>query len=227
MPINFISSDLRNRLKKNKKREIFILKITKISFLLGLSFLLLSFIPSIWFSISTKVDDFSAAILETVSSKEEVEAEIKSDPVPEWQPVFNQRLPRETTLKIPEINVDTVINERTVENYEDALRLGVWRVPDFGTPADRNRPMIIAAHRFGYLEWSNLFRRKNSFYNLPKLRNGDIVEIVYKQRKYTYEIYAEGRGDEINDYSANLILYTCETLNSKVRIFKYARLIKG
>ena len=66
-------------------------------------------------------------------------------------------------------------------------------MPDFGTPLDRTKPVILAAHRFGYLAWTNLYRRKNSFYNLPKLKEGDLVEITYKQRKYTYEIYAESR----------------------------------
>lgn len=224
--MNFINAELRRQIKKLHKKQLLILKLSKIFVWLGLIFLVLSFAPSIWYSLSTKVDNFSIALLETVSGKEEKVEETPVVNIPEWQPPFNLALSRETTLKIPEIGVDTKVNENTYQNYEDALRLGVWRVPDFGTPADRSKPVILAAHRFGYLEWTNIYRRKNSFFNLPKLKLGDSVEITYKQRKYVYEIYAESRGEEITDYTANLILYTCETLNSNIRIFKYARLLQ-
>lgn len=212
-------------IKKLQKREKQILGATKFFTILGIVFLLLSFAPSIWYSLTTKVDDFSIAIYETAFDKKD-DPEFK--PVVQsldWQPVFNQNLGRDTSIKIASIGVDGKINEATFSDYETALKLGIWRVPDFGTPVDRSKPVILAAHRFGYLSWTNLYRRKNSFYNLPKLRSGDLVEITYKQRKYIYEIYGESRGEEIIDYSSNLILYTCETLNSKIRIFKYARLL--
>ena len=83
--------------------------------------------------------------------------------------------------------------------------------------------MILAAHRWGYVYWTNSFRTLNSFYNLPKLAVGDKIEIIWNQRKYLYEIYDSGTGDKITDYSANLILYTCELWNSPTRIFKYAK----
>jgi sortase (surface protein transpeptidase) len=223
--INFISPDFVKGLKKLQRKQKFVLKLSKIFTLLGGLFLVLSFAPSIWYSLGAKVDDFSAAILKTVIRANK-EVSKPSNNVPDWQPAFDARLTRDTTLKIPSIKVDTKINEATYDSFEDALKLSVWRVPDFGTPIDRSRPVILAAHRFGYLAWSNTYRRKNSFYNLPKLKVGDLIEITYKQRKYTYEVYGESRGEEIIDYTANLILYTCETLNSKLRIFKYARLLK-
>ena len=55
---------------------------------------------------------------------------------------------------------------------------------------------------------------------------GDTVEIIWKQRKYVYEIYKEEEGEEISDYTADLILYTCESLKSPIRIFRYARLLE-
>lgn len=224
--MNLLPKSYLTHQKLHLKRRRRFLIFTKTFFVVGIVFLIFSFAPSIWYSIAQRVDDFSLAILQTAKNAEESNLEQSAVIVPEWQPVFDSKLPRETTIKISEIGVDAVINEATLDNYEEALRKGIWRVSDFGTPADKSKPMILAAHRFGYLEWSNLYRRKNSFYNLPKLKTGDQVEIVYKQRKYVYEIYADSRGDEITDYSADLILYTCETLNSKVRIFKYARLLK-
>lgn len=225
MAINLISPEFRKRFKKAYKQQKLFLLLTKISISLGLLFLFLSFAPSIWYSLGSKVDEYSAALLETVSGKEsEVKPENKDSDL-NWQPPFYSNLTRDTSLTIPSIGVSTVVNESTYETYENALRKGVWRIPDFGTPFERSKPTILAAHRFGYLAWTNKFRRENSFFNLPKLKVGELVQITHKQRKYVYEVYAESRGEEISDYSANLILYTCETLNSKVRIFKYARLL--
>ena len=147
-------------------------------------------------------------------------------PESKYMPRFDATLPQESHLKIPSIGVDTKLEEATYDNYEEALKKGVWRVSDFGTPTNSDRPTILAAHRFGYLVWNNTFRRKNSFYNLPKLDVGDTVEITWRQRKYIYEVYAEGKGEAITDYSADLILYTCETLNGPIRIFRYARLLE-
>lgn len=226
MSINLLSPDFVKKVRKIEKKKRRLLLIIKSSLFLGLLFLFLSFAPSIWYSLTSKVDDYSLALLNTVTGKSEEKKDAPIVQIPDWQPSFDPKLGRETTLKIPEIGVDTKVNEMTYQNYEDALKLGVWRVPDFGSPVDRSKPMILAAHRFGYLAWTNIYRRKNSFYNLPKLKEGDLIEVVYKQRKYTYEVYGESRGEEIVDYSANLILYTCETLNSKVRIFKYARLLQ-
>lgn len=225
MSTNLLTPQFFNNLKKIEKKQKRLLGISKLFAILGVIFLVLSFAPSVWYTLGAKVDDFSVAILDTVKGKEEV----KEEPVvqiPDWQPGIDPKLPLETTLVIPSIKVATVVNEATFDSFEQALKKGVWRIPDFGTPADRKKPTIMAAHRFGYLAWSNLYRRQNSFYNLPKLKTGDTVEIYYRQRKYVYEVYAESRGEEIEDYSANLILYTCETLNSKIRIFKYARLLK-
>lgn len=143
-----------------------------------------------------------------------------------YQPRFDPSLPLENRIIIPSAGIETKINEMPLENYEEALKVGVWRVPDFGTPYDRKLPVILAAHRYGYLKWSIPYRLKNSFYSLPKVKVGDTVEIIWRQRKYVYEVYAEGKGEEISDYSADLILYTCESLTSPVRIFKYARLLQ-
>jgi sortase (surface protein transpeptidase) len=145
---------------------------------------------------------------------------------PEYVPIYDPKLPKTNRITINSIGVDSDIQEATYDNYEDALKRGVWRVSDFGAPASRKTPTIMAAHRYGYLAWTNSFRKTNSFFNLPKVKVGDTITIVWHQRKYVYEVYAEDRGEEITDYSADLILYTCESLTGPVRIFKYARLLE-
>lgn len=140
-------------------------------------------------------------------------------------PPIDKSLPTENGLIIDKIGVRGELHEGT--DYSSILKTGLWHVPDFGTPENNQQPIIIAAHRWGYLTWTNSFRTLNSFYNLPKLKTGDKVEIIWNQRKYTYEIYASEEGEQITDYGANLILYTCQLWNSPLRIFKYAKLIQN
>lgn len=141
-------------------------------------------------------------------------------PTPE-PPIFDPSLPEENGLIIEEIGVRGQINEG--DDWSEILKKGIWRVPNFGTPEENELPVILAAHRWGYVTWTNSFRTLNSFYNLPKLEDGNLVEIVWNQRKYVYQIYDSQTGTGITDYDADLILYTCELWNSPTRIFKYAR----
>lgn len=201
-------------------------KLAKVLAILGVFFLLISYAPSVWFWVRSAGSETASQLIVQTAEKQSANSVV---PVVnknlEYQPPFDPTLTSEPRLKILSIGVDTVLQEATYDNYEEALKNGVWRVPDFGTPADRIKPTILAAHRFGYIYWSNLYRRQNSFYNLPKLVVGDTIEIDWRQRKYVYEIYGESKGEAISDYSADLILYTCEDLTGPVRIFKYARLM--
>ena len=201
-------------------------KLAKALALLGIFLIIISFLPSVWYSIKSnggfKISELIALTAKKSAEKSTSVVSKESD----YQPGYDPKLPAENRLKIISAGIDTPIREATIDNSEGALKKGVWRVSDFGTPYSREKPVILAAHRYGYLAWSIPYRLKNSFYNLPKLKVGDTVEIVWRQRKYMYEVYAESKGDEITDYSASLILYTCESLNSPVRIFKYARLLE-
>lgn len=147
-------------------------------------------------------------------------------PLPEVDP----SLPPENGLIIDKIGVRGEIHEG--DAWQQILRQGIWRVPSFATPLSdtvlrdtvtpSSAPIILAAHRWGYLEWSASFRKLNSFYHLPELKAGDTIKVVWDQRPFEYEVYATETGTEISDYSANLILYTCQLWNSPVRFFVYA-----
>lgn len=206
------------------KKASGLIKSAKILGFIGIGLILFTVIPKITTWIKSVAKDSIASF--KLSNDEINSLSTIHQPETKYVPRFDATLPQESRLKIPSIGVDTKLEEATYGNYEEALKKGVWRVSDFGTPTNSDKPTILAAHRFGYLVWSNSFRRKNSFYNLPKLDVGDTVEIVWRQRKYVYEVYAESKGEAITDYSADLILYTCETLNGPIRIFKYARLLE-
>jgi len=142
------------------------------------------------------------------------------------QPPYDENLPDGNWLTISKIGVKTEILDSA--ESEVSLNKGVWRVPDFGTPTDLSRPMILAAHRYGWKAWwenGNQYWRYHSFYLLPKLEKGDLVEVISDHRKYVYEIYGGEQGEDITDYNADLILYTCKFLDSPLRYFRYARLV--
>ncbi|MBU0572714.1 sortase [Patescibacteria group bacterium] len=202
-----------------------LIKAAKTTAVIGTILLFISFAPSIWHATKTQGVAFASKIFAKTEANE-VNGLMNTVSNIGYQPRFDASLPLENTIRISSIGVNSEIQESTLEYYEKALKKGIWRVSDFGTPYTRNKPTIMAAHRFGYLAWNNIFRRENSFFNLPKLKEGDIVEIIWRQRKYVYEVYATEEAEEISDYSADLILYTCETLSSPIRIYKYARLLE-
>jgi hypothetical protein len=140
------------------------------------------------------------------------------------QPEQEESLPEGNWLVIPRIGVRTEILES--EDPEESLVKGVWRAPEFGTVGDLKQPMILAAHRYGYnWWWKGEYWKYHSFYLLPDLEPGDVVEVISDKRKYMYEIYSGEEGTEISDYNADLILYTCKFLTSDIRHFRYARII--
>ncbi len=202
------------------KRAIFLKRISLTFAFLAIIFIAYTYGPSVVFYAQGIGSNPEASLTN------EIKAEGERKKPSNYQPILNPQLPTENRLSIPSIGVDTAIGEAMTDNYELALKKGVWRVTDFGTASDRNLPFILAAHRFGYLAWTNSYRHYNSFYNLPKVKEGDTVEVIWKQRKYIYEIYGISEGTDVEDYNADLILYTCRDLNSPVRIFRYARLLE-
>lgn len=146
---------------------------------------------------------------------------------PAGLPEKDVSLPEGHYLTISKIGVDTVIWDGGYDEYEKLLRHGVWRVPDFSLPdkKEEGKPVILVAHRFGYLDWTQEYREQNSFFNLPELAPGDEIELMWDQRKYKYRVERVEEGRDITDYGVDLILYTCKFYVSPIRIFVYAKLI--
>ena len=193
--------------------------------------LLLAFLPSwphIYYRLSPQTSQVLAQTLSTNPPQTPSEPtptpkpNITPPPKPTLPPI-DLTLPKENGLIIESIGVRGVIHPG--ENWQEILKQGIWQVPNFGTPDNNQEPIILAAHRWGYLNWTNQFRYLNSFYNLPKLNIEDKITINWNQRQYTYQVYQEEVGEQITDYEADLILYTCQLWNSPIRIIKYAKRI--
>ena len=201
--------------------------LSKIYLVLGIvliffafSVLAITFYPQIWYSVDKGATESEAYSIneEVVILQEAEKEEIVKEVVSNLPPV-DESLPLENIIKISAIGVDSEV----IENVDSFIGLeeGIWRVPDFGTPDNNELPIILAAHRFGYVYWTKQFRDTSSFYNLPKLRIGDRVQIIWEQRSYEYEVYKAEDNTQIIDYDADLILYTCRMYNSPVRVFRY------
>lgn len=202
--------------------------LSNIYTVLGFSLLILSLIlviipvfPYIWYRINpTETEREVKKIAANV-----VEDKIEETPIEQSKiPQLNENLPEGYFIVIKSIDVNSPISDS--KDYTKALKNGSWIVPEYGTPEKDELPIIIASHRFGYASWSNEFRNRISFYNLPNTEVGDTVSIYWNQREYIYKIYATEESTYISDYNADLILYTCKYFNSPIRIFRYAERIE-
>lgn len=234
MPMTFVET-FKRRVSK-KYRVIYKRGPSTIAFFFAgvavmswLGFLLLSGFPVLqygYYHLKPKTSQLlSKILLSTAKTTEATEVAVRPpEPQVEEQslPERDVSLPMGHYLTIPQIGLDTVIWEGPESNYEEIIKKGVWRVPDLSTPDQPGKPVLLVAHRFGYLEWSNEYRTKNSFFNLPKLKTGDEFEIVWDQRRYKYRVSGIEEGTAIGSYEHDLILYTCKFLVSPVRIFVYA-----
>ncbi len=199
--------------------------------ILTLVFALLPSWPHLYYRLSPRISDVLASTiastaLDVPQVTEEPDKPTQAIPSPTPTPslpITDPSLPEENGLIIDSIGVKGEVHEGS--DWENILKKGIWRVPDLGTPPENTKPIIIAAHRWGYLEWSAAFRKLNSFYNLPKVKAGDIIKIIWEQREFEYHVYATATGTEITDYEADLILYTCQLWNSPTRFFVFANRI--
>jgi hypothetical protein len=206
--------------KTSRRLRHFFYSLTAILWVLAFVAAIVPVVPHIVYRLSPQTP---IALAKTIGSTADLhKAPTLAAPNPVALPPKNPELPKENRLVIPHIGIDGVIHEGT--DWENILKDGIWRVPEFAGP-ESGKPVILAAHRWGYVSWSNSFRKLNSFYNLPKLENGDEIQIVWNQRSYTYKVYKSQTGTEITDYEADLILYTCQLWDSPIRVFRYAKRI--
>ncbi len=187
----------------------------------------LSGYPVVAYAYYTLVPRTSNLLAQSLARPLATPTPVDSPAEPLGLPAKDVSLPEGHYLTIPRIGVDTVIWDGEYSEYEKLLRHGVWRVPDFTKPDEvgKGKPTILVAHRFGYLDWTQEYREKNSFYNLPELSPGDEIEVMWDQRRYKYRVERVEEGREITDYGVDLILYTCKFYVSPTRIFVYANLV--
>ncbi len=109
------------------------------------------------------------------------------------------------TLSIPSIGVtQTIVESATIKGIGDNIwRRGV-RSPEAGN-------MVLAAHRT--LSIGGF--KKGPFYDLPSVKEGDTITLVWEGKTYTYKVYERRTVPpssvqiEFNTPEKILTLYTC------------------
>ena len=134
----------------------------------------------------------------------------------------NTAVSNNVTIKISSIGVETIIFESL--NGEQALNKGAWRSPYGGTPDNNFLPIILSAHRWGYETYSDEFRARNLFHNLPNINIGDYIIINWNNKEYRYKVTDLIESTQ-SEKTSDLILITCKYFNSPIRYFVYAALV--
>jgi len=215
--------------KKELTKKKLLKHILNIYTILGFLLISITFIlvaipiaPYFWYRVNPQAtEEDIEKITKEVLNIEKVQRE--NENTGHTVPPIQENLPDGYWVLIPSINVDSPVSSN--KDYRKALVNGTWIVPDFGTPEQDSLPIILAAHRFGYSNWSRDTRNKISFFNLPNTEIGDVISIYWNKREYIYKIYGKEESVNISDYNADLILYTCKYFNSPIRIFRYAQRI--
>lgn len=129
--------------------------------------------------------------------------------------------PEENTLIIPAIRLDTKVFEGDIDN----LNKGIWHRNFSGDPAAGGN-MVLIGHRFQFTSG------ENTFYQLPKVKEGDLIGLFWNQVEYNYKIEEVFEVNPSDVYIENpteehiLTLYTCTPLwTADKRLVVRARMI--
>lgn len=181
--------------------------------------------PEIWYAINQAAFDQELAALGEDPISEEVKTNYISndDFIPtqivDALPPVNESIAPGRRVIVPSIGIYTDIQQGT--NQAEALTKGVWLMPKHSTPTDNVQPVVLAAHRWGHISLPREFRTQHLFYNLHKLGLDEEIIIQWDQREFKYKVRYKEQGEYVSRLS-DLILITCQTLNSTQRIFVYA-----
>lgn len=113
-------------------------------------------------------------------------------------------------LIIPSIGVDMKIGQD-----KEFLDYGGW----IQRLNSDNLPNLIAIHRFGWSTLSPEQKMKQTLYHVDKLKEDDIVYIIWNGEKYEYKVDSIIDGDNNPSLSGKTIIYTCKFMSSSSRIF--------
>ncbi len=180
-------------------------------------------VPEIVYSLYPQAHENEAISVQIPVVDEDEVPEEEEEPT--WEdklPPRDESLTTQPTLIIERIGVNAEI--QTGLRSEEALNEGPWIIPNLGAPLkDNGLPTVIASHRWGAVDWTKEERTLKSFYDLPNLKVGDTIKIIWDQRLFEYTITKKEESTGITDYNSDLILYTCKVIwQSPVRIFIYA-----
>ncbi|MCA9387049.1 sortase [Candidatus Dojkabacteria bacterium] len=149
---------------------------------------------------------------ETKSVNSQVEFDIPSDSAADLG----------NKLIVPTAGINTTIWESEIGTY--ALDKGVWRMPYHEAPDSDISPVVLAAHRWGANSLTWEYRKQNLFLNLPDVKVGDEITIVWFGEEIKYRANHTEVNTEVSRID-DLILVTCQSYHTLNRVFVYAERI--
>ncbi len=182
--------------------------LTVLVFILGLYILITPFTPvlSLWWQNSFGGDgyNYSGRLANTASSD------------------ASQPAPKDSRLVIPAIHLDEPI---VVGDDPANIDKGVWHRPNTSTP-DLGSNTVLVGHRWDY------GRTTAVFYNLDKLKTGDLFALWWDGKEYVYRVsghkIVEPTAVEVEDPTGKpmVTLYTCTPIwTAKQRLVVTADLV--
>ncbi len=121
--------------------------------------------------------------------------------------------PKENTLVIPKIGVDTTIMEG---ESEKTLDKGIWHRPQTSTP-DKGGNTVLAGHRYMYTSGPH------TLFYLDKVQVGNKIIVYWNRNEYDYEVTevkeVPPTATEIEDNTdeSMLTIYTCTPVYTTLR----------
>jgi LPXTG-site transpeptidase (sortase) family protein len=133
---------------------------------------------------------------------------------------------RPNSLIIPAMLLQQPTLEGPESNWFNLLKAGIWRWPGSSTP-DKGGNTVFLAHRFSYTG------PHGAFYYLNKLRPGDAIGVIWKNKTYTYtvisshEVAPTDTAIEDNTADSRITLFTCTPLWHPVNRLVVVAKLKG
>lgn len=127
---------------------------------------------------------------------------------------YEEEIPEQNMMVIPKTGVEMKIGEP--EHYLD---FGGW-VQEIN---NKDNPLVISAHRFGWSTFSLDQKRKQTLYHVDKLQEGDEIIVFWNNQRLTYQvkqIITATNNPSIKE--TELLIYTCKFWNSAERVFVLA-----
>jgi len=127
------------------------------------------------------------------------------------------------TIQVAAMKVDSQVWEG---KGIGTLNKGLWRIPGSSTP-DKGGNTVIAAHRWKWLPAS-----KKSFYDIDKVKLGDVITMNWENKTYSYKVskISTVTPDKVdilqNSDQPKLTLFSCAPLfSTKYRLVVEAELM--
>ena len=162
-------------------------------------------------------------VLDSVPNTQEENSESKK-----IKPRYNLNAPAGQWLQIDAIGIEAeILTNDDISKADEVKKIldqGIYAYPGKNMYGDDKQMVILAGHHY------NMFTSKKqdseTFQKLDQAQVGDRVIITDDQKQWTYEVYKVEKSAQIDEPTADLVMYTCVFWwDDDLRLFVYANLV--